>query len=291
MNFAEFRAAIKNSIDLDFQVASSRLQTTIFGLDRADILPLIVEIGIIPEDIKHDSTEEKLYTKVSDILLAKSLSEMNLEVAVLTQRSDSADIIAQSRYHGYSLVGDAKTFRLSRTAKNAKDFKVVSMAQWKGDCDYSVLVCPYYQYPKSVSTIYKEALDHNVSLFSWEYLYMLLKEGVKESPSCNLRELFNQSAIIANATTVVNAKANFLQQQNVNIADIVNMPQSRFDDYLKEIVKILVERGNAEIGYYESEQQRVKQLSREDAINELLKCLKLDNKISTIKQFIEQIQK
>lgn len=120
---------------------------------------------------------------------------------------------------------------------------------------------------------------------------MLLKEGVKESPSCNLRELFNQSAIIANATTVVNAKANFLQQQNVNIADIINMPQSRFDDYLKEIVKILVERGNAEIGYYESEQQRVKQLSRKDAINELLKCLKLDNKISTIKQFIEQIQK
>lgn len=94
MNFAELRAAIKNSIDLDFQVASSRLQTTIFGLDRADILPLVVEIGIIPEDIKHDSTEEKLYTKVSDILLAKSLSEMNLEVAVLTQRSDSADIIA-----------------------------------------------------------------------------------------------------------------------------------------------------------------------------------------------------
>lgn len=58
MNFAELRAAIKNSIDLDFQVASSRLQTTIFGLDRADILPLVVEIGIIPEDIKHDSTEE-----------------------------------------------------------------------------------------------------------------------------------------------------------------------------------------------------------------------------------------
>lgn len=43
MNFAELRAAIKNSIDLDFQVASSRLQTTIFGLDRTDILPLVVE--------------------------------------------------------------------------------------------------------------------------------------------------------------------------------------------------------------------------------------------------------
>ena len=119
---------------------------------------------------------------------------------------------------------------------------------------------------------------------------MLLKEGVKESPSCNLRELFNQSAIIANTTTVANAKTNFLQQQNVNIADIINMPQSRFDDYLKEIVKILVERGNAEIGFFESEQKRVMQLNREDAIKELLRCLKLDNKISTIMQFVEQIR-
>ena len=30
---------------------------------------------------------------------------------------------------------------------------------------------------------------------------------------------------------------------------------------------------------------------REDAINELLKSMKLDSKISTIKQFIEQIRK
>lgn len=291
MNFAELRSAIKDCIDLDFHVASSRLQTTIFGLDRADILPLVVEIGIIPEDIKHDSTEEKLYTKVSDILLAKSLSEMNLEVSVLTQWSDCADIIAQSRYHSYSLVGDAKTFRLCRTAKNAKDINVVSMAQWNEDCDYSVLVCPYYQYPQSVSTIYKDALEHNVSLFSWEYLYVLLKEGVKESLSCNLRDLFNQSAIIANTTTVANAKTNFLQQQNVNIADIINMPQSRFADYFNQVNEILVERGYAEIGFFESEQKRVMQLNREDAIKELLRCLKLDNKISTIKQFVEQLRK
>ena len=37
--------------------------------------------------------------------------------------------------------------------------------------------------------------------------------------------------------------------------------------------------------------KRVKQLNREDAINELLKSMKLDSKISTIKQFIEQIRK
>lgn len=291
MNFTELRTEINSCIGLDFQQASSKLQDTIFNLRKADILKLIVEIGTIPEDIGHDSTEEKLYTKASDILFAKALKEMNLEVSVLTQRADCADIVAQSHYHRYSLVGDAKAFRLSRTAKNAKDFKVTSMAHWRGDCDFSVLACPYYQYPKSTSQIYKDALDNNISLFSWEYLYILLKEGVKEDSSTNLRELFNQSAIIANGTTVGNAKANFLQQQNKNIADIIKMPQSKFIGYFENIKKMLVKRGYTEISYYENEISRVKQLNREDAINELLKSMKLDSKISTIKQFIEQIQK
>lgn len=291
MNFTELRTEINSCIGLDFQTASSKLQNIIFNLQRADILELIVEIGTIPEDIGHDSTEEKLYTKASDILFAKALKEMNLEVSVLTQRADCADIVAQSHYHRYSLVGDAKAFRLSRTAKNAKDFKVTSMAHWRGDCDYSVLACPYYQYPKSNSQIYKDALDNNISLFSWEYLYILLKEGVKEDASTNLKELFNQSAVIANGTTVGNAKVNFLIQQNKNIADIIKMPQSKFISYFDDIKNILVKRGYTEISYYEGEINRVKQLNREDAINELLKSMKLDSKISTIKQFIEQIRK
>lgn len=291
MNFTELRTEINSCIGLDFQTASIKLQNIIFNLQRADILELIVEIGTIPEDIGHDSTEEKLYTKASDILFAKALKEMNLEVSVLTQRADCADIVAQSHYHRYSLVGDAKAFRLSRTAKNAKDFKVTSMAHWRGDCDYSVLACPYYQYPKSNSQIYKDALDNNISLFSWEYLYILLKEGVKEDASTNIKELFNQSAVIANGTTVGNAKVNFLIQQNKNIADIIKMPQSKFISYFDDIKNMLVKRGYTEISYYEGEINRVKQLNREDAINELLKSMKLDSKISTIKQFIEQIRK
>ena len=59
----------------------------------------------------------------------------------------------------------------------------------------------------------------------------------------------------------------------------------------REIKNILVKRGYTEISYYEGEINRVKQLNREDAINELLKSMKLDSKISTIKQFIEQIRK
>lgn len=262
----------------------------IFNLDKADIIELVSQIGAIPEYIAHDSTEEKLYTKASDILLAKSLIELNLEARVLTQRADCADVVAQSHYHHYSLVGDAKAFRLSRTARNAKDYKVTSMDKWRGDCDYSVLVCPYFQYPKNNSQIYKEALDNNISLFSWEYIYILLKEDIKESPEVNICQLWNQSEIIGKETIVAQSKKCFLQTQNSNIAAFLKISEADFYTYFDQMKSILADRGFTEIGYYQQEIARVKGLDRDAAIAELLRSMKLDSKIATIHSFIDQLQ-
>ena len=289
MTFEELKIELSDCSSLSFPDATQRLQERIYALDRAHTIQLVSQIGSIPEDIGHDSTEEKLYAKVSDILLAKSLIEMNLEATVLTQRADCADVVAQSHYHRYSLVGDAKAFRLSRTARNAKDYKVNSMAIWKGDSEYAVLVCPYFQYPKSNSQIYKEALSGNIALFSWEYLYILLKEGIRESSSINLSALWNQSGIISKTTTVSNSKSCFLNQQNQNISKILKITPEQFYEYFNSVKELIVERGNTEIQYYEQEIERVKQLNREEAIAELLGNLKLESKIATIRGFIDQI--
>ena len=289
MTFEELKIELSDCSSLSFPDATQRLQERIYALDRAHTIQLVSQIGSIPEDIGHDSTEEKLYAKVSDILLAKSLIEMNLEATVLTQRADCADVVAQSHYHRYSLVGDAKAFRLSRTARNAKDYKVNSMAIWKGDSEYAVLLCPYFQYPKSNSQIYKEALSGNIALFSWEYLYILLKEGIRESSSVNLSALWNQSGIISKTTTVSNSKSCFLNQQNQNISKILKITPEKFYEYFNSVKELIVERGNTEIQYYEQEIERVKQLNREEAIAELLRNLKLESKIATIRGFIDQI--
>ena len=290
MNFHELKVEINNCSSMNFVAATRRLQAIIFNLSKASIVELITEIGTIPEDIGHDSTEEKLYTKVSDILLAKSLIELNLEAEVLTQRADCADVIAQSHYHPYSLVGDAKAFRLSRTAKNAKDYKVNSMDKWRGDREYSVLVCPYFPYPKNTSQIYKEVLEENVALFSWEYIYILLKQGVKESPTVNFSTLWNQSEIISKNITIENSKANFLDTQNKHIADFLHISLDTFYQYFQQVKNILEKRGMTEILYYENEIERVKLLNREEAIEELLKSMKLDSKIATIKGFMAQLK-
>ena len=291
MNYIELRSLIRENSNLDFAAASNNLQRVLFDISRTDVLSLITEIDIIPEDIGHDSSEEKLYTKVSDILFAKALKEMNFEVTVLRERSNCADIIAQSKYHNYSLVGDAKAFRLSRTAKNAKDFKVDSMVHWKEDNDFSVLACPYFQYPKSNSQIYRSALNGNVSLFSWEYLYIILSENIRESEDVNLRELWNQSHNIMQQTNMADANKCFIQQQDANIREIIGLTEEQFNNHFNNIKGSIVYRGNEEIRYYESEIARIQQLNREDAIRELLISMKLDSKIETIRRFINQVQR
>lgn len=291
MNFHILKQEIIEKSNLGFVEASKQLESLIFSCSKEDLLELVKEIGTIPEEIGHDSTEEKLYTKVSDIVFAKALYEFGYNVKVLRERADCADIVAQSKYHNYSFVGDAKAFRLSRTAKNAKDFKVKSMVHWRGDCDYSVLTCPFFQYPKSSSQIYKEALEGNVALFSWELLYILLKEGVVETPEKCLKNLWNQSSVIAAGTLVDKAKTNFLGTQNENIRKILEVSEGMFEGYFDEIKKSLINRGGEEIKFYEFEINRVKGLSREDAIEELLLSMKLHGKIETIRTFVKQLEK
>ena len=289
MNYQGIRKVIREASSSTFTDASDMLEEAIFSLDRNDLLGVITEIGIIPEDIGHDSSEEKLYTKASDILFAKALSEMGLQVEVLRERADSADIVAKSVYHNYSLVGDAKAFRLSRTAKNAKDFKVEAMAYWRRNNDFSVLACPYFQYPKSQSQVYKEALNNNISLFSWEYLYIMLKLNIVETESFSLRDVWNQSSIISKTTTVENSKSCFLAKQNENLIKLFGILHEDFVEYFDETKKLVVDRGNEEIKFYKNEIARIKQLDRDTAVNQLLKALKIESKIETIKKTIEQM--
>ena len=126
-------------------------------------------------------------------------------------------------------------------------------------------------------------------MFSWEYLYILLKEGIRESSSINLSALWNQSGIISKTTTVSNSKSCFLNQQNQHISKILKITPEKFYEYFNSVKELIVERGNTEIQYYEQEIERVKQLNREEAIAELLRNLKLESKIATIRGFIDQI--
>ena len=71
MQFDTLRKEIHSSANkFDFEKACSFWEKQIFALSKADLIPLITEVGVIPEDISHDSSEEKLYAKIADIYIA-----------------------------------------------------------------------------------------------------------------------------------------------------------------------------------------------------------------------------
>jgi len=135
--------------------------------------------GNIPESYGHDTSEEKLYSKYTDTLLSLSFEALGLNSIVLKERADAADVEAFAK--DYSFVADAKSFRLSRTAKNQKDFKVQAMDNWKRGKPYAMVVCPIYQLPNTSSQIYQQAIARNVCVFTYSHLSLLLTYSEVES--------------------------------------------------------------------------------------------------------------
>ena len=264
-------------------------------MDIQDFKGIVKQIGTIPEVIEHDSTEEKLYSKASDIVLARCFRELGMASRALDERADSADIIAESRAgYNYSLVADAKCFRLSRTAKNQKDFKVSNLSDWRGsENEYAVLVAPYFQYPQNTSQIYSKALENNVCLLTWEHISIMLDKDIKESEKFSLESLWNASQMIARDKTLafVNAKLCFLPKIDGYVAKKVGMSEIDFLRLLNEYKDIIVNRGEFEIEYWNDCIADIRKYTREEAIEELIKAKKLYEKISVIRAYIEKLKK
>ncbi len=293
--FNKLITQIFTSSKKDFRQATDEVRSLIDKMDIKEFKEIVKQIGTIPEVIEHDSTEEKLYSKASDIVLARCFRELGMASRALDERADSADIIAESKIgYNYSLVADAKCFRLSRTAKNQKDFKVSNLSDWRGsENEYAVLVAPYFQYPQNTSQIYSKALENNVCLFTWEHISIMLDKDIKENEKISLESLWNSSQMIARDKTLAfaNAKSCFLPKIDRHVAKKIGMLESDFLILLSEYKNIIVSRGEFEIEYWNDCISEIKKYTREEAIEELIKAKKLYEKISVINAYIEKLRK
>lgn len=285
--FNDFLNIINNSSDKSFDEICKMLEVC---ADRdKDFIGTLKQIGIIPEHIQPDSTEEKLFSKASDIVLSRAFRELGLKSSVLQERSDSADVIAESKIFGYTLVADAKAFRLSRTAKNQKDFKITALSSWRKDNDYSVLCAPYFQYPVKNSQIYSQALENNVCLSSWEYFIFMLEHGIKESIELNLSKIWNFSNIFSHKVLVSDMKKNFLPDFNKFLVKLIGSTQNSLDTSLQAQISSIVERSSVEKSFWLEKIEKIKTYSRKRAIDELIKSQRIYEKINQIDLFVHNI--
>ena len=267
-----------------FKISGNEIENHINSLSKEDFIEIVKEIGTIPEVIEASSTEEKLYSKASDIVLARCFSEIGLKAKAVSERGNSADIVAESE-HGYTLVADAKTFRLSRTAKNQKDFKISTLSKWRGmEHDFAILVAPYFQFPNTTSQIYSSSLSDKVCLLSWEHMLFLLNMQVVEDVPLSLEQIWNAPTRIERASKIAYAdRMNCLFPYiNKMVCDRISVTLDDFEMQLKECKSYILERSNDEIAILETEIKNIEGYTKEQAIKELIKSRKLNEKIAAI---------
>jgi len=181
---------------------------------------------------------------------------------------------------------------MSRTAKNQKDFKVAALSNWRGgENEYAVLVSPYFQYPKAESQIYKTALDNNVCLLAWEHISILLDYNISENENFSLETIWNSSSMLVRDSKISyeNAKCCFLPKINFFIAKKMGVSLSDFLKLLNEQKLVIVKRGSFELAYCENKIEEIKSYTYEQAISELIKETKLEEKISVINSYLSSL--
>lgn len=255
-----------------FTAATAKMLAYINGLSKDDVSEMLIDIGAIPQSIKPSSSEEKLYSKVTDIVLSRCFKELGLDSEVMESRGNSADVKAISSYHGYSLVADSKAMRLSRTAKNQKDFKVGALGDtWVGDDNtYAVLCCPLYQYPSKKSQIYEQALNNKTCFISWEHLKYLIDNDVREDDKFSLEPIWSYTVKLSRNVTT-NRNANFFDRVNKNICKRISKNEDDLKEKIAEYAKIIVNRANTEKKQIIDKRIKdIKRLTKNEAIEILI---------------------
>lgn len=231
--------------------------------------------GAIPEYYGHDSSEEKLYSKYTDALLSTAFTHLGLNSIVLTERGDAADVEAANS--DYALVADAKAFRLSRTAKNQKDFKVEAMHGWKRGKPYAIVVCPIYQLPNRSSQIYQQSIARTVCIFTYSHLTVLVRLSEATSQTTAMDTLHN---VLRCTATLMPGKEAMPYWHQVNRAMLDSHPSIAGlwqDEKIANLESIKAAKEEA-LTALAKERQRILQMTHEEAIQSLIRYKNIDGR-------------
>ena len=268
----------KNFIE-DFKDLEKRIGNEFKEQGVVSLIDHLRLCGNIPECYEHDSSEEKMYSKYTDCLLCYAFKQIGLKSIVIEERADVADVEVVS--NSYDFVADAKAFRLSRTAKNQKDFKVQAMDRWKHGKKYAMVVCPIYQLPKSSSQIYEQASSRNVCIFTYSHLSLIVQ----------FAEIFGRRSAdellcsIFRAVEIMNpSKSAFDYWQTINKtiieADITVSNLWKTEKIASlESISIAKQEG---IEFLSKERAKILRMDHDEALMELIRINRIESRIQTI---------
>jgi len=235
--------------------------------------------GAIPEIYGHDSSEEKLYSKYTDVVIHEAFTAIGYKSLVIKKRADVADVECVN--DDYSFVADAKAFRLSRTAKNQKDFKVQAMDNWKHGKPYAIIVCPVYQLPARTSQIYHQAASRTVCIATYAHLAVLVRYAQDKSKNDAMNILHKVFRSVEAMNPSKNAYV-YWQLVNRTMLDSDRILSNIWKDEKTASIESIGISQKEALDFLSTERERIMRLTKEEAIKEVLKSSKIGNKIMAI---------
>lgn len=265
----------------DQERLAKELKLEINGNDngREVIIDHLRLCGDIPEFYGHDTTEEKLYSKYTDIVIAEAFSAIGFKSNVLRERGDAADVEVFG--NDYSFVADAKAFRLSRTAKNQKDFKIQAMDGWKRGKPYAMVVCPIYQLPTKASQIYEQASARNVCIFTYSHLAMILTFS-SVAGNKKAEDLVHKILKIIPALNPSKDAFQYWLSVNKTMLDFSKDIEELWKIEKQVAVETIEIAKEEALRFLAMEREKIMRMGHEDALRELIKAHKIENKIKVI---------
>ncbi|MBL9177795.1 MAG: HindIII family type II restriction endonuclease [Verrucomicrobiaceae bacterium] len=270
----------------DFGEDSSRLEKELIEeISRDGLKSLVGHLrlcGAIPESYGHDSSEEKLYSKYTDSLLAESFNSLGIRSLVLKERADSADVECAAQ--DFSFVADAKAFRLSRTAKNQKDFKVQAMHTWKRGKPYALVVCPLYQLPAKTSQIYQQAVTLDVCILSYAHLVVLLRLESAAPKKRNGEKLLHRVFKTVGSLHPSKDAQGYWQAVNRAFLEFSTAAQPLWVDEKRAAIEAMQVVKDEALTYLAREREKFLRMSHREAIQELIRAHRIDSRMQTIRE-------
>ena len=272
-------ASLSGSFGDDTAKVIAELRSEIDNEGQAALLDHLRICGAMPEHYGHDSSAEKLYSKYTDAVISEGFGAIGLQSVVLDERADAADV--QAKAPTYSLVADAKAFRLSRTAKNQKDFKVQAMDGWRGGLDFAIVVCPIYQLPSRMSQIYQQAIARNVCVLSYSHLAALVGLRIRtdsETSTAGLRSVLERVSLLHPSKSAVD----YWTGINGALVEGLGAHRELWEEEKIGTVAALQLVKNESLTALREERDRLLGLSHDEALKELVKMAGVDSRIAKV---------
>ena len=170
---------------------------------------------------------------------------------------------------------------MSRTAKNQKDFKIQAMDRWKYGKKYAIVVCPVYQLPARASQIYEQASTRSVCIGTYTHLAVLSRYAYVTSTKkamTLMKEIFES----VNAMYPSKDAASYWQVVNRTMINFEDCISDIWNEEKKASADSIKFSKTEALSYLAHERERIMKLSKYEAIREVLKSSKIENKITAI---------